>query len=92
MRCAARISALRPKVVLVRGSAARAVQDALRAEGVALAVGVRDKALKRSARCAKADLVTSIDARIGMPRLGVCKNFYVKNCKQDIIFMVVNPL
>ncbi|XP_032520760.2 putative 1-phosphatidylinositol 3-phosphate 5-kinase isoform X1 [Danaus plexippus] len=79
VRCAARISALRPKVVLVRGSAARAVQDALRAEGVALAVGVRDKALKRSARCAKADLVTSIDARIGMPRLGVCKNFYVKN-------------
>ncbi|GBP08738.1 Putative 1-phosphatidylinositol 3-phosphate 5-kinase [Eumeta japonica] len=63
-RCAARISALHPKVVLVRGSAARAVQDALRAEGVALATNVREAALRRVARCVRADIVTSIDARI----------------------------
>ncbi|XP_039755521.1 putative 1-phosphatidylinositol 3-phosphate 5-kinase isoform X2 [Pararge aegeria] len=88
VRCAARISALRPKVVLVRGSAARAVQDALRAEGVALAVGVRDRALRRSARCARADLVASIDARIGMPRLGTCRNFYVKNFSSKTLMVL----
>ncbi|XP_052741792.1 putative 1-phosphatidylinositol 3-phosphate 5-kinase [Bicyclus anynana] len=88
VRCAARISALRPKVVLVRGNAARAVQDALRAEGVALAVGVRDRALRRSARCARADLVASIDARIGMPRLGTCRNFYVKNFSSKTLMVL----
>ncbi|XP_045767005.1 putative 1-phosphatidylinositol 3-phosphate 5-kinase [Maniola jurtina] len=88
VRCAARISALRPKVVLVRGSAARAVQDALRGEGVALAVGVRDRALRRSARCARADLVASIDARIGMPRLGTCRNFYVKNFSSKTLMVL----
>ena len=81
MRCAARIAALQPSVVLVRGSTARAVQDSLRARGVALALGVRDRALKRAARATKADLVASIDARIGTPRLGTCEQFYVNSCK-----------
>ncbi|KPJ10135.1 Putative 1-phosphatidylinositol-3-phosphate 5-kinase [Papilio machaon] len=79
VRCAARITALRPRVVLVRGGAARGVQDALRAAGVALAAGVRQRALRRAARCARADLVASVDARIATPRLGTAKEFYVKN-------------
>ncbi|XP_038206215.1 putative 1-phosphatidylinositol 3-phosphate 5-kinase [Zerene cesonia] len=87
-RCAARISALRPRVVLVRGAVARAVQDRLRELGVALALGVGDKALRRAARCAKADLVASIDARIGMPRLGTCKNFYVKNYSSKTLMVL----
>ncbi|XP_068618733.1 putative 1-phosphatidylinositol 3-phosphate 5-kinase [Battus philenor] len=79
VRCAARITALRPRVVLVRGGAARAVQDALRGAGVALAAGVRERALRRAARCARADLVASVDARIAAPRLGTASEFYVKN-------------
>ncbi|XP_013172459.1 PREDICTED: putative 1-phosphatidylinositol 3-phosphate 5-kinase isoform X1 [Papilio xuthus] len=79
VRCAARITALRPKVVLVRGGAARGVQDALRAAGVALASNVRERALRRAARCAHADLVASVDARIATPRLGTANHFYVKN-------------
>ncbi|CAH2039273.1 unnamed protein product, partial [Iphiclides podalirius] len=79
VRCAARITALRPRVVLVRGAAARAVQDALRGAGVALAAGVGERALRRAARCARADLVGSVDARIATPRLGTAAHFYVRN-------------
>ncbi|XP_048487705.1 putative 1-phosphatidylinositol 3-phosphate 5-kinase [Plutella xylostella] len=78
LRCAARITALRPKVVLVRGTAARAVQDVLRNEGVALATCVRERALARTARCTGADIATSIDARIVRPRLGTCRSFRVE--------------
>ncbi|XP_045450604.1 putative 1-phosphatidylinositol 3-phosphate 5-kinase [Melitaea cinxia] len=78
-RCAARITALRPHVVLVRGGAARAVQDALRAARVALALAVRERALARAARCTRAERLASVDARIGTPRLGTCRSFYVKN-------------
>ncbi|CAK1544870.1 unnamed protein product [Leptosia nina] len=88
VRCAARISALRPRVVLVKGGVARAVQDALREQGVALAIGVRDRALRRVARCARADLVASIDARIGMPRLGTCKNFYISNYSSKTLMVL----
>ncbi|XP_064073343.1 1-phosphatidylinositol 3-phosphate 5-kinase isoform X1 [Vanessa tameamea] len=87
-RCAARVAALRPDVVLVRGGAARAVQDALRARGVALATAVRERALARAARCARADRVASIDARIGAPRLGSCRNFYVRNFSSKTLMVL----
>ncbi|XP_041986997.1 1-phosphatidylinositol 3-phosphate 5-kinase [Aricia agestis] len=77
MRCAARISALRPRVVLVRGSVAGAVQECLLASGVALAVRVGGDALARVGRCVRADTVSSVDARIAAPRLGSAENFYV---------------
>ncbi|XP_063535846.1 putative 1-phosphatidylinositol 3-phosphate 5-kinase [Cydia strobilella] len=76
-RCAARITALRPRAVLVRGAVARPVQDALRGAGVALATGVGERALRRVARSVRADLVASVDARIAVPRLGECKRFAV---------------
>ncbi|CAB3220369.1 unnamed protein product [Arctia plantaginis] len=78
VRCAARIRALQPRVVLVRGGAARGVQDELRRAGVALAAHVRTRALRRAARATRADLLASIDARVGTPRLGSCADFYVK--------------
>ncbi|XP_061714664.1 putative 1-phosphatidylinositol 3-phosphate 5-kinase [Cydia pomonella] len=77
VRCAARITALRPHVVLVRGAVARPVQDALRGADVALAAGVGARALQRVARSVRADLVASVDARIAIPRLGSCKRFAV---------------
>ncbi|XP_047516725.1 1-phosphatidylinositol 3-phosphate 5-kinase isoform X1 [Pieris napi] len=88
VRCAARISALRPRVVLVKGGVARGVQDALREQGVALAIGVRDRTLRRVSRCARADLVASIDARIGMPKLGTCKNFSIKNYSSKTLMVL----
>ncbi|CAH2090781.1 unnamed protein product [Euphydryas editha] len=88
VRCAARITALRPHVVLVRGGAARAVQDALRLARVALAVGVRERALARAARCTRAERLASVDARIGTPRLGACRNFYVKNFSSKTLMVL----
>ncbi|KAL0871650.1 hypothetical protein ABMA27_004176 [Loxostege sticticalis] len=88
VRCAARITALQPKVVLVRGGAARAVQDSLRSAGVALAARLRDRALQRTARCSRADLVASIDARIGTPRLGTAERFYVKNYSSKTLMVL----
>ncbi|XP_052758943.1 1-phosphatidylinositol 3-phosphate 5-kinase [Galleria mellonella] len=78
VRCAARICALRPRVVLVRGAAARGVQDALRGAGVALAARVPERALRRLARAARADRVASVDARIAAPRLGTARRFRVR--------------
>ncbi|KAJ8713701.1 hypothetical protein PYW07_014071 [Mythimna separata] len=88
VRCAARISALRPRVVLVRGAAARGVQDALLRGGVALAAHVRPRALERLARATQADALASIDARVGMPRLGTCANFYVKNYSSKTLMVL----
>ncbi|XP_037294828.1 putative 1-phosphatidylinositol 3-phosphate 5-kinase isoform X3 [Manduca sexta] len=79
VRCAARMTALRARVVLCRGRVQRAVQDALRGAGVALCAAVRAPALRRAARCTTADPLASVDARIGAPRLGTAHNFYVKN-------------
>ncbi|XP_028029065.1 putative 1-phosphatidylinositol 3-phosphate 5-kinase isoform X2 [Bombyx mandarina] len=78
-RCAARVVALGAGVVLSRGSVSRGVQEALRAAGLAVAGSLRPSALRRAARAARADVLASIDARIGTPRLGTCHNFYVKN-------------
>ncbi|XP_060802481.1 1-phosphatidylinositol 3-phosphate 5-kinase [Amyelois transitella] len=88
VRCAARICALRPDVVLVGGSVGRGVQDALRTAGVALATGVPQRALRRAARCTRADLVTSIDARIGTPKLGTATRFYVKNYSSKTLMVL----
>ncbi|CAG9088855.1 unnamed protein product [Plutella xylostella] len=90
LRCAARITALRPKVVLVRGTAARAVQDVLRNEGVALATCVRERALARTARCTGADIATSIDARIVRPRLGTCRSFRVETHANKTLMILEN--
>ncbi|XP_050549440.1 putative 1-phosphatidylinositol 3-phosphate 5-kinase isoform X2 [Spodoptera frugiperda] len=88
VRCAARIAALRPRVVLVGGAAARGVQDALRRAGVALAAHVRGRALARAARASRASPLSSIDARVGMPRLGTCNNFYVKNYSSKTLMVL----
>ncbi|CAH0761384.1 unnamed protein product [Diatraea saccharalis] len=78
-RMAARVCALGARVVVVGGGVARAVQDALRAARVALVTRVRPPALARAARCTRAHLLTSIDARIGTPTLGTAEKFYVQN-------------
>ncbi|CAH0730029.1 unnamed protein product, partial [Brenthis ino] len=78
-RCAARILALRPHAVVARGGAARAAADALRARGVALALRAGERALRRAARCLAADRVAAVDATVGVPRLGRCDTFYVRN-------------
>uniref|UniRef100_A0A1Y1N0Y2 1-phosphatidylinositol-3-phosphate 5-kinase n=1 Tax=Photinus pyralis TaxID=7054 RepID=A0A1Y1N0Y2_PHOPY len=74
----ARIIALQPDVILVQRNVSRLAQDLLLAQGMTLVLNVKQTVLERLARCTQADLVTSMDAHIGRPRLGTCKSFYLK--------------
>ncbi|CAG4946546.1 unnamed protein product, partial [Parnassius apollo] len=78
VRCAARIAAWSARVVLVRGGAARGVQDALRRAGVALAAHVRAPALRRLARATRAHLLPELHARVAPPRLGTAAAFRLR--------------
>lgn len=80
---AARIVALQPNVVLVHKNVSRIAQDLLRQHNITLISNVKETILERLSRCTNADLVTSVDAHIGRPRLGTCKRFYVKNFTID---------
>ncbi|XP_053606832.1 putative 1-phosphatidylinositol 3-phosphate 5-kinase isoform X2 [Plodia interpunctella] len=88
VRCAARICALRADVVLVSGATARGVQHALCGARVSLVAHVPARALRRAQRCTRADLLTSLDARIGTPRLGSAKKFYVKNYSSKTLMIL----
>lgn len=74
----ARIVALRPDIILVQRNVSRLAQDLLRDQGMTLVLNIKQNVLERLARCTQADLVTSMDAHIGRPRLGTCKSFYLK--------------
>lgn len=77
----ARVLAMEPDVVIVQGSISRIAQDELRNHGKVLVIGVRGPTLQRLSRVTRGDILTSIDARVGTPRLGTCKGFYLLNCK-----------
>lgn len=79
----ARIVALQPNVVLVQKGVSRLAQDLLLNQGITLALNVRTSVLERVSRCTQADIVSSVDAHIGRPRLGTCSSFYVKTFQQE---------
>lgn len=73
-----RISSLQPNVVLVHKNVSRLAQDILREQNITLVLNVKLSVLLRIAKCAKADLITAIDAHIGRSKLATCKKFYVQ--------------
>lgn len=75
----ARIIALQPDIVMVQRNVSRLAQDFLREKGITLVHNVKQKLLDRLSTCINADLVGSLDAHIGRPRLGTCKRFYLNN-------------
>ena len=74
----ARIANLQPNLVLVHRNVSRLAQEFLLALRVTLVLNVKASVLERVARCTQADIVTSVDAHIGRPQLGICKSFYLK--------------
>ncbi|XP_066249810.1 1-phosphatidylinositol 3-phosphate 5-kinase isoform X1 [Euwallacea similis] len=78
-----RISALRPDIVLVQKNISRLAQDMLRKHKITLVHNVKRSILERLARCTEADIVASVDAHIGIPKLGTCKRFYLKSFNID---------
>ncbi|XP_030762817.1 1-phosphatidylinositol 3-phosphate 5-kinase [Sitophilus oryzae] len=75
---ACRIVSLRPDVVLVHKNVSRLAQDMLRKNNITLVYNVKHTILERLSRCTQADVITSVDAHIGRPKLGTCKRFYLK--------------
>ncbi|KAL3284887.1 hypothetical protein HHI36_019023 [Cryptolaemus montrouzieri] len=94
----ARIVALRPDIVMVQRNVSRLAQDFLREKGITLVHNVKQNILERLASCLQADLVGSLDAHIGRPKLGICKRFYLKNfdigkgCHKTLMFFEGLPL
>lgn len=78
---ATRISALKPNVVLVQKNISRLAQDMLRGYNITLVHNVKQSVLERLSRCTQADIVSSVDAHIGVPKLGTCKRFYLRSYK-----------
>ncbi|KAK9877229.1 hypothetical protein WA026_016976 [Henosepilachna vigintioctopunctata] len=75
----ARIIALQPNIVMVQRNVSMLAQDFLREKGITLVHNVKETVLDRLSTCLQADLVNSLDAHIGRPRLGTCKRFHLKN-------------
>lgn len=50
----------------------------LQAHGITLVMNVKPSVMERVARCTQAELVSSIDAQLTRPTLGMCHNFYVR--------------
>lgn len=69
---------MKPDLVLVQKSVSRIAQELFNKMGVTLVLNVKVSVLERIARCTKAEILTSVDAHMGKPVLGTCKQFYVK--------------
>uniref|UniRef100_A0A146LP56 1-phosphatidylinositol-3-phosphate 5-kinase n=3 Tax=Lygus hesperus TaxID=30085 RepID=A0A146LP56_LYGHE len=68
---------LRPNLVIVGKSVARLAQDLLLDAGISLVLNVKPSVVERIARSTGADILTSVDAHLGAPELGVCKSFQI---------------
>lgn len=74
----ARISSLKPDIVLVQRNVARLAQESLQQLGIALVLNVKTTVLERIARCTRADLVYSVDVLLNQIHLGTCSRFSVQ--------------
>jgi len=71
----ARITALKPTILLTSSHVSGIAMDMLQAEGVTVAQNIRESALFRLSRITRADLLTSIDRLSVAPQLGICEVF-----------------
>ncbi|CAG2062045.1 unnamed protein product [Timema podura] len=73
-----RIANLQPNLVLVQRNVSRLAQEFLLGLQVTLVLNIKASVLERVSRCTQADIVTSVDAHIGRPRLGTCQMFHLE--------------
>ncbi|KAG8685334.1 1-phosphatidylinositol-3-phosphate 5-kinase, partial [Ceratobasidium sp. 394] len=81
----ARITALRPHLVLVERTVSRLALEYLMASGVAVARAVKSKSTKFVARMTGAEVVPDIPALHRGPRLGECARFRVQTYEHHLI-------
>ncbi|CAG8545834.1 16742_t:CDS:2 [Acaulospora morrowiae] len=80
-----RISALAPHLVLVEKTVARKALQFLLEKNVAVALNVKPTVIEGVARCARADIIASIDKLALEPKLGKCGTFVVKTYVHQLI-------
>ncbi|XP_071531520.1 1-phosphatidylinositol 3-phosphate 5-kinase isoform X2 [Panulirus ornatus] len=74
----AKIVSYKPDIILIEKSVAFLARKYLQAHGITLVMNVKPSVMERVARCTQAELVSSIDAQLTRPTLGMCHNFYVR--------------
>ncbi|KAG1683157.1 1-phosphatidylinositol 3-phosphate 5-kinase [Nymphon striatum] len=67
------------KNVVAKISSYKCAQDMLLGQGITVIVNVKRSVIERIARCTQADIVSSLDAQLGTPHLGVCHRFWLRN-------------
>ncbi|CAG8438826.1 1515_t:CDS:10 [Scutellospora calospora] len=80
-----RIAALRPHLVLVEKTVARKALQMLLEKHIAVALNVKSSVIEAVARCARADIIQSIDKLVSEPKLGNCGTFMVKTFDHKLI-------
>ncbi|CAG8742822.1 7275_t:CDS:10, partial [Dentiscutata erythropus] len=80
-----RIAALRPHLVLVEKTVARKALQMLLEKNIAVALNVKPSVIEAVARCARADILQSIDKLALEPKLGNCGTFLVKTFDHQLI-------
>ncbi|XP_068238143.1 1-phosphatidylinositol 3-phosphate 5-kinase isoform X3 [Palaemon carinicauda] len=75
----AKIASYKPNIILVEKSIAFLAREYLQAHGITLVMNVKPSVMERVARCTQAELVSSIDAQLKKPVLGLCHSFYVRS-------------
>ncbi|KAK9502569.1 hypothetical protein O3M35_011320 [Rhynocoris fuscipes] len=82
-RTVSKIVDLGANVVVVGKSVIRPAQDLLAAKGISFIANVKSSVLERLARLTGADILSSVDAHLGSPKLGVCSLFRVTSFNND---------
>ncbi|XP_069975794.1 1-phosphatidylinositol 3-phosphate 5-kinase isoform X2 [Penaeus vannamei] len=75
----AKIVSYKPDIILVEKSIAFLAREYLQAHGITLVMNVKPSVMERVARCTQAEVVSSIDAQLTRPSLGMCHNFYTRS-------------
>ncbi|XP_024081526.1 1-phosphatidylinositol 3-phosphate 5-kinase isoform X2 [Cimex lectularius] len=77
-RAVSKIVDLGPNLVIVGKSVTRLAQEMLYSKGISLVINAKPALLERLSRFTGADILGSVDAHLGSPRLGTCKLFCLR--------------
>ncbi|XP_076363235.1 1-phosphatidylinositol 3-phosphate 5-kinase fab1 isoform X2 [Tachypleus tridentatus] len=74
----AKLSVYKPDVLLVEKTVSRLAQEMLLDAGITLVINVKPTVMDRVARCTQASIISSVDAQLGKPHLGICHHFNIQ--------------
>ena len=81
----AKICSYGPDVILVEKTVARIAKELLFENSITLVCNVKPNVIERVSRFTGAAIVSSIDAQIGSPLLGICQKFYLQTFNQKTL-------